>query len=77
MQKFIIVLSCLFTCLLASDALAASRCFRTWPGGETTMIVPSHDLVVVRLGHYKGEATGTVAFQNALTLLMQAVPRRN
>ena len=26
------------------------------------MIVPSHDLVVVRLGHYKGEATGTVAF---------------
>jgi hypothetical protein len=33
--------------------------------------------VVVRLGHYKGEATGTVAFRNALTLLMQAVPRRN
>ena len=31
------------------------------------MIVPSHDLVVVRLGHYKGEAIGTVAFRNALT----------
>ena len=46
-------------------------------GGQTTMIVPSHDLVVVRLGHYKGEAAGTVAFRNALTLLMQAVPRRN
>jgi len=46
-------------------------------GGQTTMIVPSHDLVVVRLGHYKGEATGTVAFRKALTLLMEAVPRRN
>ena len=36
-------------------------------GGQTTMIVPSRDLVVVRLGHYKGEAIGTVAFRNALT----------
>ena len=24
-------------------------------GGQTTMIVPSHDLVVVRMGHYKGK----------------------
>jgi CubicO group peptidase (beta-lactamase class C family) len=46
-------------------------------GGQTTMIVPSHDLVVVRLGHYKGEATGTAAFQKALALLIEAVPRRN
>src|SRR6516165_7159766 len=45
-------------------------------GGQTTMIVPSHDLVVVRLGHYKGEAIGTVALQRALALLMEAVPRR-
>ena len=46
-------------------------------GGQTTMIVPSHDLVVVRLGHYKGEAPGTIAFGKALKLLMEAVPRRN
>ena len=46
-------------------------------GGQTTMIVPSHDLVVVRLGHYKGETAGAAAFRNALTLLMTAVPRRN
>jgi CubicO group peptidase (beta-lactamase class C family) len=46
-------------------------------GGQTTMIVPSYDLVVVRLGHYKGEATGTVAFRKALKLLLEAVPRRN
>ncbi|MGB6539299.1 MAG: serine hydrolase [Xanthobacteraceae bacterium] len=46
-------------------------------GGQTTMIVPSHDLVVVRLGHYKGEATGAAAFRKALELLMEAVPKRN
>jgi CubicO group peptidase (beta-lactamase class C family) len=46
-------------------------------GGQTTMIIPSHDLVVVRLGHYKGETAGAAAFRNALTLLMTAVPRRN
>jgi CubicO group peptidase (beta-lactamase class C family) len=46
-------------------------------GGQTTMIVPSHDLVVVRLGHYKGEATGTAALRRALTLLLEAVQRRN
>ena len=46
-------------------------------GGQTTMIVPTHDLVVVRLGHYKGEAAGTAAFQRALALLIEAVPSRN
>ena len=46
-------------------------------GDQITMIVPSHDLVVVRLGHYKGEATGAAAFQKALALLIAAVPRRN
>jgi hypothetical protein len=42
--------------------------------GQTTMIIPSHDLVVVRLGHYKGEVAG--AFWNALTLLVTAVISR-
>ena len=46
-------------------------------GGQTTMIVPSHDLVVVRLGHYKGEAIGTAALQRALALLMEAAPRHD
>jgi hypothetical protein len=45
--------------------------------GERRLPVPSHDLVVVRLGHYKGETIGAAAFRKALTLLMEAVPRRN
>src|SRR5258705_4839033 len=44
-------------------------------GGQTTLIIPSHDLVVVRLGHFKGEAAGAEGFNNALALLMEAVPK--
>jgi len=45
-------------------------------GGQTTLIVPSHELVVARLGHYKGEAAADGALSRALALLMQAVPGR-
>ncbi len=45
-------------------------------GGQTTLMIPSHDLVVVRLGHYRGEAAGALGFQKALSLLMEAVPKR-
>jgi hypothetical protein len=45
-------------------------------GGQTTLIIPSHDLVVVRLGHYKGSEPGDKSFKRALALLMEAVPRR-
>jgi CubicO group peptidase (beta-lactamase class C family) len=44
-------------------------------GGQTTLIIPSHDLVVVRLGHYKGSTVGSTGFKKALALLMEAVPR--
>ena len=44
-------------------------------GGQTTLIIPSHDLVVVRLGHYRGSAAGTEAFKRALALLVEAVPQ--
>jgi CubicO group peptidase (beta-lactamase class C family) len=45
-------------------------------GGQTTLIVPSHDLVVVRLGHFKGVGPGEGSFARALALLMEAVPKR-
>ncbi|MDE2904644.1 MAG: serine hydrolase, partial [Acidobacteriota bacterium] len=43
-------------------------------GGQTTLIVPSHDLVVVRQGHYRGSGFGGQALRRALALLMEAVP---
>src|SRR5215472_506000 len=45
-------------------------------GGQTTLIIPSHDLVVVRMGHFKGVAASESSYSRSLALLMQAVPRR-
>jgi CubicO group peptidase (beta-lactamase class C family) len=45
-------------------------------GGQFTLIIPSHDLVVVRLGHFRGAANGVESLNNALVELLQAVPAR-
>ncbi len=44
-------------------------------GGQFTLIIPSRDLVVVRLGHYKGSTVGSSGLQKSLALLMEAVPK--
>lgn len=44
-------------------------------GGQFTFIVPTHDLVVVRLGHAKGDDEGYPALERALALLVEAVPQ--
>ncbi len=43
-------------------------------GGQSTIIIPTHDMVVVRLGHYSGSGPGGQALDEALRLLMEAVP---
>jgi CubicO group peptidase (beta-lactamase class C family) len=43
-------------------------------GGQTVLIVPSHELAVVRLGHYKGAGPGGRALRSAVSILMQSVP---
>ncbi len=45
-------------------------------GGQSTTIIPSHDLVIVRLGHYKGAQAGAKALDKAYALLMEAVPEK-
>lgn len=44
-------------------------------GGQSVTIIPSHELVIVRLGHYKGQKEGDKALNNAYSLLMEAVPQ--
>lgn len=44
-------------------------------GGQSTIIIPTHDLVVVRLGHYKGAGVGGRALNRSLALLMEAIPQ--
>ena len=43
-------------------------------GGQSTTIIPTHDLVVVRLGKYTGSGPGGQALNQAFGLLMEAVP---
>ena len=45
-------------------------------GGQSVTIIPSHDLVIVRLGHYKGQQAGNKALNKAYSLLMEAVPEK-
>ena len=43
-------------------------------GGQYTIIIPSHDLVVVRLGRYAGSRPGATSLNRALAQLVAAVP---
>ncbi|MFM8346491.1 MAG: serine hydrolase domain-containing protein, partial [Bacteroidota bacterium] len=50
--------------------------FMAGAGGQYTFIIPSHDLVIVRLGHYKGAGPGEEALKKAMGILARAVPAR-
>jgi CubicO group peptidase (beta-lactamase class C family) len=43
-------------------------------GGQHVLIVPSHDLVITRLGRYAGSAPGQAALRRAVAEIMAAVP---
>jgi len=42
-------------------------------GGQNTWIVPSHDLVIVRMGHMRGSGTARRGTNTALGLVMKAI----
>ena len=44
-------------------------------GGQNTWIVPSHDLVIVRMGHMRGQTAARRATNTALSLIMEAVKK--
>jgi hypothetical protein len=39
------------------------------------LIIPPYQLVIVRLGHYKGEDAGDEALRKAVKILLDTVPR--
>ena len=43
-------------------------------GGQSTTIIPTHDLVVVRIGKYTGSGEGGRALREAFGILLEAVP---
>jgi CubicO group peptidase (beta-lactamase class C family) len=45
-------------------------------GGQQVWIIPSHDLVVVRIGNFKGQRSVRPTLSKALEILMTAVPKR-
>jgi CubicO group peptidase (beta-lactamase class C family) len=47
--------------------------FMSGAGGQHTFIVPSHDLVVVRMGHQRGSAIGSKLLNQSLAAIVAAV----
>jgi hypothetical protein len=39
-------------------------------------VIPSRDLVIVRMGHFIGSRPGTADLRRAQALLMEAIPER-
>ena len=47
--------------------------FMSGVGGQQVLIIPSHQLAVVRLGHYKGTSAAGRATRAAVSMLVDAV----
>lgn len=48
--------------------------FMAGAGGQNTFVIPSHQLVVVRMGHFRGAAAGRKTLNAAFTHVMAAIP---
>lgn len=48
--------------------------FMAGAGGQYVIIIPSHDLVVVKMSHYKGGSIGATDLNASLSMILQAVP---
>ena len=48
--------------------------FMSGAGGQHTFIVPSHDLVVVRMGHQRGAPVGSKLLNQSLAAIVAAIP---
>ena len=57
-----------------SDPIPRSAYRMSGAGGQSTTIIPTHGLVVVRIGKYTGARAGGRALRSAFELLMEAVP---
>jgi CubicO group peptidase (beta-lactamase class C family) len=55
-------------------ALPRETYYMAGSGTQMVFMVPSHQLAIVRLGHYKGGTAGYAALEKAIALLMGAVP---
>ena len=55
-------------------AMPTSAYYMSGAGGQNVIIVPTHDLVVVRQGHRVGQRIGIRGLDNALGVLMDALP---
>lgn len=56
-------------------AVPTSAYYMLGADGQFVVIVPSHDLVVVRIGYSKGSPFATASLNQALALLTKAVPQ--
>jgi CubicO group peptidase (beta-lactamase class C family) len=59
----------------AAWAVPRDAYFAAGAGGQRMFVVPSHQLVVVRMGHFRGDRAGMKALNTALGELMQAIRR--
>jgi CubicO group peptidase (beta-lactamase class C family) len=49
--------------------------FMSGAGGQHTFVVPSHDLVVVRMGHQRGAPVGSKLLNQSLAAIVAALPQ--